>query len=155
MAGLTIHPRAAAVRHKGTPDYALAARLVEELPVPVIVSGGMAGAEHVRGRVRVHGLRGGHARARRAGQPVAVRAGPRDASREPSRDEILAEWEWVIDRAVEHLGPERAARYLRTFHPWYVDRAGAGREVQHALQRAGTVAEQRAVIAGLAPLLAA
>src|ERR671915_261231 len=48
VAGLTFHPRSAAVRHKGTPDYALATRLVRELPVPVIVSGGMEGAEHVR-----------------------------------------------------------------------------------------------------------
>ena len=42
------HPRSAAVRHKGTPDYDLAAELVRELPVPVIVSGGMEGAEHIR-----------------------------------------------------------------------------------------------------------
>ncbi len=48
VAGLTFHPRSAAVRHKGTPDYELATRLVGELPVPVIVSGGMEGAEHVR-----------------------------------------------------------------------------------------------------------
>ena len=44
---------------------------------------------------------------------------------EPSREEVLAEWAWVIDRAEEHLGPERAARYLRKFHPWYVERLGA------------------------------
>ena len=48
VAGLTFHPRSAAVRHKGTPDYDLATRLVAELPVPVIVSGGMEGADHVR-----------------------------------------------------------------------------------------------------------
>src|SRR4051794_30314965 len=48
VAGITFHPRSAAVRHKGTPDYELARRLVEELPVPVIVSGGMEGAEHIR-----------------------------------------------------------------------------------------------------------
>ncbi len=48
VAGLSFHPRSAAVRHKGTPDYELAARLVAELPVPVIVSGGMEGAEHIR-----------------------------------------------------------------------------------------------------------
>src|SRR3954471_22261981 len=42
VAGLTFHPRSAAVRHKGTPDYDLAKELVHELPVPVIVSGGMA-----------------------------------------------------------------------------------------------------------------
>ena len=44
---------------------------------------------------------------------------------EPSAEEVLAEWHWVIDRAEEHLGPERAARYLRKFHPWYVERLGA------------------------------
>jgi hypothetical protein len=56
---------------------------------------------------------------------------------------------------VEHLGPERAARYLRKFHPWYVERVGAGKDVQAALQQAETIAEQRAVIAGLQPLIAA
>jgi hypothetical protein len=61
----------------------------------------------------------------------------------------------VLDRAVEHLGPERAARYLRKFHPWYVERVGAGKDVQAALQQAETIAEQRAVIAGLQPLIAA
>src|SRR6201999_1865715 len=40
VAGISCHPRSAAVRHKGTPDYDLAKHLVEELPVPVIVSGG-------------------------------------------------------------------------------------------------------------------
>src|SRR3954463_15493323 len=47
VAGLTFHPRSAAVRHKGTPDYDLAAQLVQTLPVPVIVSGGMNGADHI------------------------------------------------------------------------------------------------------------
>jgi tRNA-dihydrouridine synthase len=41
VAGLSIHPRAASQRHSGQPDYALAARLVEELPVPVLISGGL------------------------------------------------------------------------------------------------------------------
>jgi tRNA-dihydrouridine synthase B len=45
VAGLTFHPRSAAVRHKGSPDYELAAELVETLPVPVIVSGGLHDAE--------------------------------------------------------------------------------------------------------------
>ena len=37
VAGITFHPRSAAVRHKGTPDYDLAAELVQALDVPVIV----------------------------------------------------------------------------------------------------------------------
>src|SRR5688500_13216220 len=155
VSGLTFHPRSAAVRHKGTPDYALATRLVQELPVPVIVSGGMEGAEHVRavfestGCAAVMLARGALGNPWLFAQVLGTRRG------EPSREEILEEWRWVLDRAVEHLGPERAARYLRKFHPWYVERLGAGKEVQAALQQADTIAEQRAVIRGLQPLIAA
>jgi tRNA-dihydrouridine synthase len=73
---------------------------------------------------------------------------------EPSRDEVLDEWSWVLDRAEEHLGAERAARYLRKFHPWYVERLGEAPAVQDALQRAETLVEQREVIAGLRSAIA-
>ena len=45
----------------------------------------------------------------------------------------------MIDRAAEHLGPERAARYLRKFYPWYVERLGADHALQDALQRSETL----------------
>src|SRR5919202_899507 len=48
VARTSFHPRAVAVRHKGTPDYDLARELVEALPVPVIVSGGVDAAGDVR-----------------------------------------------------------------------------------------------------------
>src|SRR5947209_2771126 len=48
VAGICIHPRAAVQRHKGAPDYELAGRLVEELPVPVLISGGLQSAQAVR-----------------------------------------------------------------------------------------------------------
>jgi tRNA-dihydrouridine synthase len=73
---------------------------------------------------------------------------------DPAPDEVLAEWSWVIDRAEEHLGPDRAARYLRKFHPWYAERLGAPREVQAALQQAESLFAQRNVIASLTPLAA-
>src|SRR3954469_6202591 len=47
-AAITFHPRSAAVHHKGQPDLELAARLVEELLAPVIVSGGLNGVDDVR-----------------------------------------------------------------------------------------------------------
>jgi tRNA-dihydrouridine synthase B len=155
VAGLTFHPRSAAVRHKGTPDYELAARLVAELPVPVVVSGGMHGAEHIRGVFESTGCAAVMLARGALGNPwlFAQVLGTRDD--EPTREEILAEWRWVVDRAVEHLGPDRAARYLRKFHPWYVERLGEGKALQAALQRADSIAEQRAVIAGMQPLLAA
>jgi tRNA-dihydrouridine synthase B len=154
VAGLTFHPRSAAVRHKGTPDYELARRLVEELPVPVIVSGGMAGTEHIRAVFETTGCAAVMLARGALGNPwlFAQVLGTRDG--DPSREEILDEWRWVVDRAAEHLGPERAARYLRKFHPWYVERLGEGKAVQDALQQADDIAAQRAVIDGLHPLLA-
>jgi nifR3 family TIM-barrel protein len=155
VAGLTFHPRSAAVRHKGTPDYELATRLVEELPVPIIVSGGMEGADHIRAVFESTGCAAVMLARGALGNPwlFAQVLGTRDG--DPTRDEILAEWRWVLDRAAEHLGPARAARYLRKFHPWYVERLGEGKALQAALQQAETIEEQRAVIGGLQPLLAA
>ena len=156
VAGITFHPRSAAVRHKGVPDYDLAAELVRELPVPVIVSGGMEGAEHIRWVFDYTGCAAVMLARGALGNPwlFAQVLGERDG--EPSAEEVLAEWHWVIDRAEEHLGPVRAARYLRKFHPWYVERLGAPKTVQDALQRAETLAEQREVLllscAPLAPL---
>src|SRR4051812_21639259 len=146
VAGITFHPRSAAVRHKGTPDYDLARTLVEELPVPVIVSGGMEGAEHIRWVFEYTGCAAVMLARGALGNPwlFAQVLGVREA--DPTPEEVLEEWHWVIDRAEEHLGAPRAARYLRKFHPWYVERLGAPKAIQDALQRAETLDEQRAVL---------
>src|SRR4051794_840537 len=153
VAGITFHPRSAAVRHKGTPDYDLAAQLVEDLPVPVIVSGGMQGADHVRWVFEHTGCAAVMLARGALGNPWLFEEvlGARHA--DPAPDEVVAEWLWVVARAAEHLGSERAAGYLRKFPPWYVERLRAGKSTQDALQRAPTVAAQRAVIAALGPVL--
>ena len=69
-----------------------------------------------------------------------------DHERPPTRDEVLDELDWVIDRAVEHLGPERAARYLRKFHPWYLARLSASGSTQAALQCAEDLQRQREIL---------
>ncbi len=73
----------------------------------------------------------------------------------PEREEIVREWLWVIDRAEEHLGPDRANRYLRKFHPWYVEILGvAPATLQDDLQRTATLDEARGIVRSLcAPLL--
>src|SRR5690242_9734193 len=48
VAAISFHPRHAAQHHKGAPDYALAAELVDALPVPVLISGGLRDAARVR-----------------------------------------------------------------------------------------------------------
>src|SRR6187455_803060 len=149
VAGITFHPRTVKVRHKGRPDYDLAAELVQALDVPVIVSGGMREAEHVRWAFEYTGAAAIMLARGSLGNPWLFEQvlGTRDD--EPAREEILDEWAWIVDRAEEHLGPERAARYLRKFHPWYVERLGGAPSVQDALQRAETLAEQRELITGL------
>jgi tRNA-dihydrouridine synthase B len=147
VAAITFHPRTIKVRHKGRPDYDLAASLVASLPAPVIVTGGMNDADHVRwvfdytGCEAVMLARGSLGNPWLFEQVLGVRDG------EPGVGEVLDEWGWIVDRAEEHLGPQRAARYLRKFHPWYAERLEAPRSVQDALQRGDTLSDQRLVIA--------
>src|SRR3954453_22801303 len=149
VAGITFHPRTVKFRHKGTPDYDLAAQLVQDLPVPVIVTGGMDGDDHVRWVFEHTGCEAVMLARGSLGNPWLFEQvlGGREAG--PRREEIGEEWVWVVDRAEEHLGAERAARYLRKFHPWYAERLSAPHPVQDALQRADTLPEQRAIIAEL------
>jgi tRNA-dihydrouridine synthase len=80
--------------------------------------------------------------------------GTRDT--DPTPEEIADELDWVMDRAVEHLGGPRAGRYLRKFYPWYVERLriapGPAKRLQEALQRTAAIDEARAVLAALGNL---
>ena len=55
----------------------------------------------------------------------------------------------MIDRAEEHLGPERAGRYLRKFYPWYTESLEAPAEVAAELQRSADLPRARDLIASL------
>jgi nifR3 family TIM-barrel protein len=146
IAGLSIHPRHASQRHSGAPDYELARELIEELPVPVLVSGGLRTPELARAAFEQTGAAGVLLARGSLGNPwlfeqlLGKRAG------DPTREEILAELDWVIDCACEHLGIERAGRYLRKFYPWYVERLGGSHALQAALQQAPTVQAARALV---------
>jgi len=153
VAAIGFHPRSAAVHHKGTPDYELAAHLVRSLPAPVILTGGLDDAAAVReafaatGAAAVMLARGGLGNPWLFGELLGTRA------RAPSPEEVLEELGWTIERAVEHLGEERATRYLRKFYPWYAPRLRldrrAARALQESLQAAPTLAHVRELL-GLA-----
>jgi nifR3 family TIM-barrel protein len=136
VAGLCIHPRHASQRHSGTPDYALARTMIEELPVPVLVSGGLHTAPRAQAAFEQTGAAGVLLARGSLGNPWLFEQllGRRDT--EPTREEILAELDWVLERAVEHLGKDRAGRYLRKFYPWYIERLGGSRALQAAVQTA-------------------
>ena len=152
VAGISFHPRSAQVRHKGRPDYELAAQLAAALPVPMILSGGMNDPVHIRRVFDETGVAAIMLARGCLGNPWLFEQTLGRRTEEPSRDEVLDELDWVVERGVEHLGADRAARYLKKFYPWYVETLGEGSVVQDALRRAETIADQRAIVDGLRQL---
>src|SRR3954466_3127738 len=148
VAAITFHPRSANVHHKGTPDYDLAARLVASLGAPVVISGGLRDAASVRRAFELTGADAVMLARGSLGNPWLFEQlpGARDDDSAPGADEILAEVDWLIDRAVEHFGPDRAARWLRKAYPWYVERLGGGKDLQATLQATDTVKAARAAL---------
>jgi tRNA-dihydrouridine synthase B len=155
VAAIGFHPRSAQVHHKGSPDLELARELVASLPAPVILSGGMSDPDRVRHAFEYTGCEAVMLARGALGNPwlFARLLGARDD--EPTTGEVLDELDWVMCRAVEHLGERRGGRYLRKFYPWYVDRLGGSKALQAELQATDSVDEARAVLAGIGALSAA
>ncbi|MGO9904170.1 MAG: tRNA dihydrouridine synthase [Solirubrobacteraceae bacterium] len=155
VAGISIHPRHASQRHSGAPRYELVRGLVSELPVPVLVSGGLQSPEAVRFAFEETGAAGVLLARGSLGNPWLFEQVLGWRVDEPGRDEVVDELDWVIECAVEHLGAERATRYLRKFYPWYVERLGGGKALQAALQTAPSLAAARELLhAGALPTAA-
>ena len=149
VAAIGFHPRSAQVHHKGSPDLELARELTETLRAPVILSGGMDDPESILHAFEYTGCEAVMLARGVLGNPwlFARLLGTRDD--EPTTAEVLAELEWVMQRAVEHMGERRAGRYLRKFYPWYVERIGGSKALQAALQATDSIDEARAVLAAL------
>jgi tRNA-dihydrouridine synthase B len=150
VAAIGFHPRAATVGHRGSPDYALTRELVEWVGVPVIVSGGLKSAEAARSAYAESGADAVMIARGSLGNPWVFEELTGHRESPPERDEVAAELLWVIDRAEEHLGSERAGRYLRKFYPWYMEPLGAPAELADELQRHADLPRARSLIAGLA-----
>jgi tRNA-dihydrouridine synthase B len=153
-AAIGFHPRAATIKHKGSPDYALTRALVERIDVPVIVSGGLDDADSVRRAYRESSAAAVMLARGALGNPWLFEELTGRRSEPPSCEEVVAELLWTVDRAEEHLGTERATRYLRKFYPWYVDALGAPSEVAAELQRSADLPRARQLIAAQKPLSA-
>jgi tRNA-dihydrouridine synthase B len=161
VAAIAFHPRSAAVHHKGTPDYELAGRLARTLDAPMILTGGLANAERTLAAYEQTGATAVMLARGSLGNPWLFErllehpthphpihpdpAHPRYG--EPTREQVLDELNWTIDRAIEHLGVARATRYLRKFYPWYVARLGLekghAKALGESLQRAATLQDAR------------
>ncbi|MGA6948500.1 MAG: tRNA-dihydrouridine synthase, partial [Solirubrobacterales bacterium] len=149
VAAIAFHPRSAATQHKGSPDYGLARELVDRIPVPLIISGGLDSAEGAR-----HAYEASRADAvmiarGSLGNPWIFEELTGARRIPPERDQVIAELLWVMDRAEEHLGRERAARYLRKFYPWYLERLEADRATTTSFQESDDLDEARALVGQL------
>ena len=142
-------PRRPRPATRATPDYALTRELVERLEVPVIVSGGLKSAEAARRAYRESGADAVMIARGALGNPWVFEELTGRRAEPPPREEVAAELLWTIDRAEEHLGTERAARYLRKFYPWYTEPLEAPPEVADELQRSADLPRARELIADL------
>jgi nifR3 family TIM-barrel protein len=155
VAAITFHPRHAQQQHRGEPDYALTAELVGELGIPVIVSGGVSDDDRAlvafeqTNADAVMLARGSLGNPWRFQRLLGLREG------EPTLEEVADELRWVIARAEEHLGSERAGRYLRKFYPWYGATMGLAKPLNQELCTAPTTAHARAVLDRLSAPVAA
>jgi tRNA-dihydrouridine synthase B len=153
VCAIGFHPRSAAVHHKGVPDYDLAARLVESLPAPVILTGGLRDRDAVLAAYERTGAAAVMLARGSLGNPWLFEELLDDRTEQPTADEILDELDWMMDAAAEHFGPVRAARWMRKAYPWYTDRLRAGKPVQASLQATDSLDAARALLSELRPLL--
>jgi tRNA-dihydrouridine synthase B len=152
VAGIAFHPRSAATHHKGTPDYDLARELVERIDVPVIISGGLDTADDARAAYAASGADAVMIARGSLGNPWIFEELTGRRTLAPQPEDVIAELLWVMDRAQEHLGAARAARYLRKFYPWYLERLGAGTSTAAAFQETDDLDEARSLVEGLGRL---
>ena len=146
VAAIGFHPRAASVHHKGQPDYDLARRVRERIDVPMIISGGLRDAARARRAYAESGADAVMIARGSLGYPWIFAELTGSRTEPPGPEEIAAELESLLDSAVEHWGPERAARNLRKFYPWYLDRLGITGADADAFQRTESVDEVREMV---------
>ena len=150
VAAIGFHPRSAAVHHKGSPDHQLTARLVRILPAPVIITGGIDDAAAAREAFERTGAAAVMLARGALGNPWLFSQLLHARERPPAPQEVLDELCWTVQRAVEHLGEQRATRYLRKFYPWYVARlrlpTREARSLLQAVQAAPTIARARELL---------
>jgi tRNA-dihydrouridine synthase B len=156
VSAVALHPRAARRHHAGKPDYELVGELIERLErdgvrVPVIVSGGLRTAVAARRAYELSGADAVMIARGSLGNPWIFTELTAGRTAAPSTHEIEAELRWILDRAAEHWGAERAARNLRKIYPWYVERLGFGGAAADRFQRTESLDEVRELLAESAP----
>ncbi|MCB0828863.1 MAG: tRNA-dihydrouridine synthase [Solirubrobacterales bacterium] len=147
VAAIGFHPRVAKQGHKGSPDYAMARELGRAIAVPMVISGGLSSADAARRAYEQSGADAVMIARGSLGYPWVFAQLTGDRIEPPDQVELMDELAWVIDRAEEHMGPERAGRYLRKFYPWYLDRVDLPKLVKNELCQTAGLDRAREIVA--------
>jgi nifR3 family TIM-barrel protein len=150
VAGIGFHPRPARRHHGGRPDYELTAELAGALAgsgAALIVSGGLQSAAAARSAYEQTGADAVMIARGSLGNPWIFAELSGRGGGQPGPGDVEAELAWVLDRAREHWGPERAARNLRKFYPWYLERLGLSGSEADRFQRTDRLEEVRELLA--------
>lgn len=150
VAAIALHPRSATVRHAGSPDYELAGELAQRLGAPLILSGGLRDRAGILEAFTTSGASAVMLARGVLGNPWLFSQLLDPDAGEPTVAQVRAELRWMVQRAVEHLGSDRATRWMRKAYPWYVVRLRLGKPeakaLQEALQRSATLSEADALL---------
>ncbi len=149
VAAIGFHPRVAKQGHKGQPDYAMARELSETIDVPMIISGGLRTPQAARAAYRESNAAAVMIARGSLGYPWVFSELTGREVEPPSPETIMAELAWVMDRAEEHLGAERAGRYLRKFYPWYLDQMDVPKLVRNELCQTAGLDRAREIVASI------
>lgn len=147
VAAIGFHPRVAKQGHKGFPDYNMARELSEIIDVPMIISGGLSTAEASRRAYEESGADAVMIARGALGYPWVFAELTGQGVEQPDRRAIMAELLWVMDRAEEHIGTDRAGRYMRKFYPWYLDRIDVPKLVRNELCQTAGLDRAREIVA--------
>jgi len=132
-AALTLHPRSAQQMYTGTADHALTAELASLVDVPVIASGDICSHADAFEVVQQTGAAAVMVGRAAQGNPWVLEQIVDGSTREPSRDEIVAELVLFLREAVRELGERRASGFLKKFYGWYLGHGRFPREFKQQL----------------------
>jgi nifR3 family TIM-barrel protein len=143
VTAIALHPRHASQQHKGLPDYDLARELVQTLGAPVLLTGGLSTAEKAREAYEYTGAAAVLLARGSLGNPWIFQQLLGEREGEPSVEEIVEELNWILERAEEHFGVERAGRWMRKAYPWYGERLKLPKKLNQELCMSATTAQAR------------
>jgi nifR3 family TIM-barrel protein len=150
-ASLTLHPRSAKQMYTGEADHSLTAELVSLVDVPVVASGDVTSRARAQAILATTGASAVMVGRAAQGNPWALREILDGDTREPRREEVVAELVLFMRETVRELGERRATGFLKKFYGWYLGRGRFPRPFKQELVQLDSIDEVERRLFAAAP----